>query len=129
MQPYYITKTVEIEMTECVECGIQFGVPKYWMDAARKDKRDIYCPNGHTLSFNDPQWARELKAAKESAKWWRDEAERTARSLTATRGVVTKIKNRIANGVCPCCHRQFVNLQRHMTGQHPEFKEVELKDE
>jgi hypothetical protein len=125
MEPYYFTETVEIEITECAHCGIQFGAPKYWMNAARKDKRDIYCPNGHTLSFKDPQWERDLKRAKENERWWRDEAERTGRQLSATRGVVTRIKNRIANGICPCCHRQFANLQRHMAGHHPTFRKEE----
>jgi hypothetical protein len=34
---------------------------------------------------------------------------------------VTKLKQRVANGVCPCCHRSFVNLHRHMAGQHPDY--------
>ena len=46
-------------------------------------------------------------------------------SLIAQRGVTTRIKNRVAKGVCPCCKRHFTNLHRHMESQHPEFsKEV-----
>lgn len=32
------------------------------------------------------------------------------------------MKNRVANGVCPCCNRHFENLERHMKGQHPDFQ-------
>lgn len=32
---------------------------------------------------------------------------------------------RIHNGVCPCCNRSFVNLQRHMKTKHPEVVSVE----
>lgn len=38
-----------------------------------------------------------------------------------TKGVVTRTRNRIANGVCPCCDRSFTNLQRHMASKHPDY--------
>jgi hypothetical protein len=34
---------------------------------------------------------------------------------------VTKIKNRVGHGVCPCCTRSFQNLARHMASEHPTF--------
>jgi hypothetical protein len=37
------------------------------------------------------------------------------------KGVKTRMANRIKHGVCPCCNRTFLNLQRHMTTQHPSF--------
>lgn len=42
--------------------------------------------------------------------------------LRAEKGAKTRIKNRVANGVCPCCTRTFQNLHRHMETKHPEFK-------
>lgn len=50
-----------------------------------------------------------------------DRADRAERRRAAMKGQVTKIKNRVGKGVCPCCSRCFVNLQRHMTGQHPDW--------
>jgi hypothetical protein len=41
--------------------------------------------------------------------------------IRAERGAKTKLKKRIAAGVCPCCNRSFQDLARHMKGQHPEF--------
>jgi len=40
------------------------------------------------------------------------------------KAALTRMTNRIAFGVCPCCHRHFDNLQRHIATKHPEF----LKD-
>lgn len=50
---------------------------------------------------------------------WREGAERSA---SAYKGQATRLRNRIKAGVCPRCNRTFQNLQRHMAGQHPEFK-------
>lgn len=48
-------------------------------------------------------------------------ANSAERSRNALKGVVTRTKNRISKGVCPCCNRQFKDLERHMTGQHPDY--------
>ncbi len=47
--------------------------------------------------------------------------EATERQLSATRGVVTRIKNRVGHGVCPCCNRTFGDLYRHMSTKHPGY--------
>lgn len=39
----------------------------------------------------------------------------------AQKGQNTRLKKRIAAGVCPCCNRSFANLREHMAGQHPDF--------
>ena len=51
----------------------------------------------------------------------RDLRQATERQLSATRGVVTRIKNRVGHGVCPCCNRSFGNVARHMADQHPNW--------
>jgi hypothetical protein len=71
----------------------------------------------------DARWQREQKDREREAK------EQAERRLSATRGVVTRIRNRVANGVCPCCNRTFADLHRHMASQHPEFVEMEQADE
>ena len=49
------------------------------------------------------------------------ETRAVERSLTAHKGHTTRLKTRIAAGVCPCCRRNFVNLARHMSKKHPDF--------
>jgi hypothetical protein len=50
----------------------------------------------------------------------RDAARRGA---AAQKGQKTRIKNRIARGVCPCCNRSFADLGAHMQQKHPHFTE------
>ena len=123
-----ITHEVTLVITSCVNCGIPFGIPDYLDNSLRENHNGFFCPNGHTLVYRKSakdskieKLEKELRWAEEDAHSWRAEAEAKARSLSATKGVLTKTKKRIANGVCPCCHRQFTNLHRHMENQHPEY--------
>lgn len=75
--------------------------------------------------------AAEKKAAQER-QWRLEGAEETRtleRRLAAQRGVTTRLKNRVANGVCPCCNRTFANLQRHMSTKHKGFIAEEVQAE
>lgn len=121
-----------LELQTCAACGITFGAPEFFFGQRRGDHRSFYCPNGHSLSF--PQQSEAEKAQAEAAKYkqlWQKEqryaadvvSERNAaqRQLSATKGQITKLRQRVANGVCPCCHRSFVQLGRHMATKHPEY--------
>ncbi len=110
----------------CPSCGIPFALEKtFWKNIKRRGDT-FYCPSGHAQAYrksdidilND-----KLKAEAERADWWKEEAERTARSLSATRGHVTRLKNRVASGQCPCCKKSFKSLSKHMANMHPEFVE------
>lgn len=61
----------------------------------------------------------QLKREQKRTEWAKNEAAISERRRAALKGQVTKIKNRVGNGVCPCCNRTFANLGRHMTHQHP----------
>jgi len=41
--------------------------------------------------------------------------------VTAIKKEKYRLQKRIKNGVCPCCHRSFVQLSRHMASKHPGF--------
>lgn len=117
----------------CGECGIIFSVPANWVESRRRDHVTWYCPNGHPRAFlGETREQKRIRQLEEDAKWYRDRAESAAsdrdqarRSLAATKGVLTRTKNRIAKGVCPCCQRSFADLGRHMAGQHPEYAAVQ----
>ncbi len=66
--------------------------------------------------------------ARKNLNEQREKTRSKARQLSAQKGVTTRIKNRIANGVCPCCKRTFQNLARHMKGQHPDYKNVRKRN-
>jgi hypothetical protein len=62
-----------------------------------------------------------LAEKDDEIKRQRELHEATERQLSAAKGRVTRIKNRVSHGVCPCCNRTFENLQRHMHSKHPTF--------
>jgi hypothetical protein len=110
-----ITETLVIETR--IDCGVTFAFTQGFKDQRQKDGKWFYCPNGHSMIYsnNDVQKMRDLKRALKDAQsdrsFWMEQAEEKGRSLSATRGQVTKIKNRVAKGICPCCNRQFMNLR------------------
>ncbi len=110
----------------CCTCGIEFGIPEPWNNKRREDHKEFYCPNGHVLTYRDgplETLKKELADEKKRREWAEKNAEATRASNAALRGEMTKLKNRVGNGVCPCCKRSFTNLQRHMHSKHPEFKD------
>lgn len=119
----YATDVTLVVFT-CARCGIPYGLPEDYIERRRQDGRAHYCPNGHSLSYHETEadkLRRRLKFAEDSrarAAAQRDQAKASAR---AHKGHVTRIKKRIANGVCPCCNRTFKDVARHMKSQHPEF--------
>jgi hypothetical protein len=61
----------------------------------------------------------EIRAERE----WRKQAQNQARAF---KGRVTRLKNRAAAGVCPCCNRTFAQLARHMATKHKGFTAEEV---
>ncbi len=130
-----IIDTSVIEGHSCAACGIPFGVSKSFIDRRRIDGREFYCPNGHSLSFHTTELDRvkkELENEKRSHQWTRESKERVEgdrrvayHRLAATKGVITKLKNRVSHGVCPCCSRTFKQLAAHMANKHPDYVDRE----
>lgn len=123
--------TVEWEDISCAACGMVFWVPAHWDKSRREDKKGFVCPNGHSLSYNATELDRlkkQLEQEKAATEAQRQRADREERRRVAMAGQVTRIKNRVANGVCPCCNRTFQNLAAHMAGQHPDWKAQEIGD-
>ena len=115
-------------------CGIQHAVPSSLREEQLRQFNDgrtpesIYCPLGHQ---HRPVGLTEVKklqhrlhqqlAAYDQVK---AELRNTENSRRAEKAAKTRLKNRIANGVCPCCHRTFANLARHMGKQHPKYTDA-----
>lgn len=131
------TVTTTFEIIACWQCNIRWAMPEEFVAQRRRDGKGFYCPNGHSCAYNETEADRikreaekkitslqqSLAWAEESKRSWRESAERAENRLRATKGVVTKLKKRVGNGVCPCCNRTFSNLARHMHSQHPDFSE------
>jgi hypothetical protein len=126
-----VTYEVQYQMVSCATCQMQFMVPDHFVQKCREDGRDWYCPQGHISVFRDNELARtkKLLAQAQAEKvrlesyYASEKAHRhlVERQVAAAKGQLTKVKKRVANGVCPCCKRQFSDLHRHMTSQHPDY--------
>ena len=138
---YVLNVDIALEFVECYQCGTVFAIDQNLIRRLRNTGDAFYCPNGHRQSFTNPI-ERQLKEAQKQLKeaetnllsarqneaWWRGQAEERAEDLNQTRkklstakGQLTRTQKRLAAGICPECHRQFVNLHRHMENQHPDF--------
>lgn len=126
-----MTYTGTLVVTACW-CGIQLAVPNSLYGKAQNDSDfAIYCPLGHSFVYreNDAERAnaRAKRAEADAKRAWaaataaRDQAHAAERSARAYRGHLTRLRNKIAAGVCPVtgCRRHFDNVQAHIQGQHP----------
>lgn len=121
-----------LEIVECANCHMDFGVTADFARRRQEAHTTFYCPAGHAQS-----WPQETDLEK--VRRMRDEAlqrstrlsnlldderkqhHRTELRLRSTRGVVTKIKQRIVAGACPKCHAKFPDLKHHMEAEHPDY--------
>lgn len=121
-----VTETLETE--QCPTCGIWFAMPADFQRQRRLDGQGFYCPVGHGQHYNNTlekqllDLKNQLSSERARGDQYREANQGLQRQLSATQGVITRIKNRVKNGVCPCCNRSFENLARHMHNQHPEWE-------
>ena len=124
---------------ECYKCDMFFGISKQFERARRKDHKSFYCPAGHRQHYpaqsDEEHLKEELMRAQEEVnrnrtalQAARAERDFANRSRSSVKGHLTRTKNRVGNGVCPCCNRTFKDLARHMQGQHPDYATKESPD-
>lgn len=117
----------------CYSCGVLFAMPTDFYRNRQADKKNFYCPNGHSQHYVGKTPEQKLREAEAQLTHLKDQqaAERRRarenrealeRSNAALKGVITKTKKRVSNGVCPCCQRTFQDLARHMGNKHPNYK-------
>jgi len=134
MQTFTEVRNERYHIVSCYTCGNPFGVTDQLYERAVKDKRGgLHCPacGASTRWVGKTDDQKKIIDLERKLKW---EAEQLAKqivktksakdSLSATKGVITKIKKRVHNGVCPCCNRSFVNLNRHMKTKHPDYLNI-----
>ena len=128
---------VSLFVTDCANCGVVFAITHNLESRRREDGQNFYCPNGHPMIFGKGAIARaeeraaaaeareKAARAREDRAWVatraaRDQADAAERSARAYRGHLTRMKRKIAAGVCPVgnCRRHFDNVQAHILTQH-----------
>lgn len=124
------TQTMVIET--CCNCQMTFAITKDFYDRCQGDSDEwFYCPRGHRQHYSKGEMQKlrqELKSQQESIEYLRnansrlhDAVAQKNLEIRAQKAAKTRLKNRVKNGVCPCCNRTFQNLADHMATQHPDF--------
>lgn len=126
-----IQMALSFETITCFKCQMAFAVPSASKRRWRESGDEFWCPNGHGQHYVETEIQRLQKQLDQERKRreWAESAKESAyqslederKRVAALKGVVTRTKNRIANGVCPCCKRSFQNLKRHIQHQHPDY--------
>lgn len=119
----------------CYKCGIVFAVPNYFKTSRLRDKESFYCPNGHSQAYVESEADRlrkQLEQERNRVEFHKRETEQAKRELhgantqlSKTWNTLARTKARVSKGVCPCCNRTFINVQRHMATKHPDYAGVE----
>lgn len=122
-----VSETLTIK--RCPVCSVRYALPKDLIDRRREDhdkgeKVNWWCPNGHSLVFSAEPEIEAIRRERDLAQQQlaRADEERGVqhrRALKAEKEIKRQAK-RAAAGVCPCCHRTFQQLVRHMAVKHPD---------
>jgi hypothetical protein len=128
----------DLEAHTCPSCGIEWAAPKRFFEGRRATGATFYCPNGHTLHYGETEadrlrrerdrLAQQVAQRDDALRAERASRDEIQRQLSAQKGVTTRLKNRAAAGVCPCCNRTFKQLAAHMRQKHPTYMDAGTKE-
>lgn len=123
----------QLSTSTCYKCGIVFAMPNYFRQKRTEDKEAFYCPNGHPQAFVESEvdkLKRQLERERQNTEWYKNAAKSKDTQIKGMNIQMGKVKaklkrteTRVAHGVCPCCHRSFTNVRRHMKTKHPDYVE------
>jgi hypothetical protein len=122
----------DIVSITCSLCGVEFGMTADMNQRRRNDRRNFYCPNGHSQAYLTSEKDREIESLKKQVSTAQSEAarERNRREFAerATQGArisagkalaaKRRLEHRVNCGVCPHCNRTFKQLAAHMKSKH-----------
>jgi DNA-binding XRE family transcriptional regulator len=115
-------ESVTLETTVCYKCACLFAWPAELRKRRLDDRNSFWCPNGHEQHFTGKSEAEKLRDEVQRQKQMREAEEARRRRIEAERDQVSRahhrMRERVMNGVCPCCNRTFQNLMRHMKTEH-----------
>jgi len=113
--------------TSCYKCGVPMFIPAEMNKKLLSTQDSFYCINGHQQCYigdsEETKLKRKLEIERDTNKFLRKQNETERNRTRAQKAAKTRIKNRIKNGVCPCCNRYFANVHKHMLTVHPEHKD------
>lgn len=116
-------------------CKVQFMMTDAYHQTAlsKRENFKFHCPNGHAQWYvsgesdldkmrrERDRAVQKVAEREDTIRELEGDKERLGREKSALRGQITRVKNRVKNGVCPCCNRTFANLAAHMKSKHPAY--------
>lgn len=118
---------IQVTLSEinCGECGGTYAINERYREQKSDNGGYWNCPYCQcSWGYGESQIDRIKKEKERVARRLeleKNRRESAERSLTAQKGVNTKLKKRIGAGTCPCCHRTFKQLTAHMKNKHPTY--------
>jgi DNA-binding XRE family transcriptional regulator len=113
---------VEMYTEACYKCGVPFAMTLDFQRRRLKDRQDFYCPAGHAQHYIGQTPEEKLRVELERQRQITDAERARAVRIEQERDQVARAHNRmrqrVMNGVCPCCNRTFQNLMQHMKTEH-----------
>ena len=85
---------VEIIQETCCKCNVIFWITEEHYKRLANCKNTFYCPNGHPQSYTGDTDKTKLERASQHLASERINSESLARSNSALKGVITKMKNK-----------------------------------
>lgn len=120
--------TTHLESIECGGCGTTFAINSALYRQWRENGASVRCPNPackwKEMVVTESEVAKLTKQLADSERrlQFQTDMRRAAEAETArVEKARRRLEKRVANGVCPCCQRSFVNLRRHIAAKHPDF--------
>lgn len=102
-------------------------IPDSLYDAAKcSSSISFWCAYGHQQHFvegetDETKLRRERDNLKQQNARLADEAQQALIRANKAEGVTRRLKKRVAQGVCPCCHRTVAQMAAHMKTKHPDY--------
>jgi len=129
-----LVRDVQLSVTNCGVCGGSYALSQKCMAYKRQHGGYWNCPYckqswGYGTSEIDEKnneitrLKRTIEYAETDLSHAKELKNKALHSARTIKGHLTRTKNRIANGVCPCCNRSFKNLHNQMSRQHPDYTE------
>lgn len=129
-----ISMEVTLTTINCGECGGTYAINERYRAQKESKGGGWHCPYcqcnwGYFGETEAQKLKKQLETERRNVEFYRNNArserdarEQTERRLVARKAANTRLRNRVKNGVCPCCSRTFMNLHDHMKTKHPDFQ-------
>lgn len=134
---YKFNATAELCVINCGSCGGTYAINERHRAQCYQEGNSWTCPYcktgwGYANNNENAQLKKQLELERKRKEWAEQDARRQREDRIAAehreraqKAAKTRLKNRIGQGVCPCCTRTFGNLARHMATKHPDYAATE----